>query len=54
MKPPPTANSFITIIFGKNPKKGGIPPNDKRENNIVSFNSEFWWEKPSVWLKWKI
>lgn len=27
----------ITIHFGKNPKKGGIPPNESKDKNIKNL-----------------
>lgn len=44
---------WITIHLGKNPKKGGRPPKDKSEINILNFIKGKLLKNENIWLKWK-
>lgn len=44
---------WITIHFGKNPRKGGSPPNDSNEMNKLNLTKGFWLKKENIWFKWK-
>lgn len=42
----------MTNHLGKNPKKGGNPPNDNKFKNIKNFIKGFIIDKLKIWLKW--
>ena len=49
-------NIFILIKdsiinhLGKNPIKGGNPPNESKDKNIKNFTIEFLLNNPNIWL----
>lgn len=46
-------SNSITIHLGKNPRKGGNPPKDRRGSPINNFMNLFFKEKENIWFKLK-
>lgn len=46
-------NIWITIHFGKNPKKGGRPPNDSKFKNKINFIVFEFINKENNWFIWE-
>lgn len=49
-----SVNVWITIHLGKNPKKGGRPPSERRKSIVENFNQGFLLSVKNLWLIWKI
>lgn len=47
-------NKSITSHLGKNPKKGGKPPKDKRGIKIIVFTKNLKLNEEKIWFKLKI
>lgn len=44
----------ITIHLGKNPKKGGRPPKDRKGKNIIVLIKFLKFKEEKIWFKLKI
>lgn len=45
---------WITIHLGKNPRKGGSPPRERRNRITENFNQGVLFIVKNLWLIWKI
>lgn len=47
-------NNWITINFGKNPKKGGNPPNESKLKNKINLKFLLIKNNMNNWLIWDV
>lgn len=43
---------WMTSHFGRNPRKGGNPPRERKEQNIIILVFEPSWVRVNIWFKW--